>query len=192
MSKKYLKGFSKLGYIPVTANTDTAYTAAGERVLLAGAQSCAPTDNKTAFSIQADDGVYDSGSEWTSSTLVITVAEMSLSDLAALGGAGFTEADELMEEGSFDAPPENALTFAALRADGGYRMYRYYAAKCTGYKVTHNTKGQSSDPQTYELTFEATPRKIDGMIRGTSDAAVGDALTWLESVPSLPKTESQG
>lgn len=189
MSKKYLKGFSKLGYIPVTANTDAAYTATGERVVLAGAQSCSPTDNKTDFSIPADDVVYDSGSEWTSTTLTITVAEMSLSDLGDLGGADFTEADELLEEGAFDAPPENALTFAALRADGGYRLYRYYAAKCTGYKVTHNTKGQSNDAQTYELTFEATPRKIDGKIRGTTDTAQGDALTWLETVPSLPKTD---
>ena len=38
--------------------------------------------------------------------------------------------DEL-EESTFDVPPEFALTFSALRADGGYRLYRYYVAKCS-------------------------------------------------------------
>ena len=86
MGKKYLKGFANLGIIPVATNTATAYSATGEKKSLVGARTCAPTDNRTEFSIPGDDGVYDSGAEWTDTTLVVTVNEMELSLLAALGG----------------------------------------------------------------------------------------------------------
>lgn len=112
---------------------------------------------------------------------------MTLEQLSEVGGATFDSEKIEMEEGVFDNPPELALTFSALRIDGGYRLYRYYSAKCTGYKVQHNTRGQSKDAQAYSLTFEATPRKIDGKIRGTQDTALGESLTWLQSIPSLPK-----
>lgn len=188
MSKKFLKGFANFGLIPVTANTDKAYTATGEIVRLTGAQSCAPTDNRESYSIPGDDGVYDSGNEWKNTTLVVTVAEMTLEQLGMIGGVDGEITDEL-EEGVFDDPAEFAITFSALRGDGGYRLYRYYAAKCTGYKVSHSTRGQSNDAQTYELTFEAAPRRIDGKIRGTKDVDKGTALTWLETVPAQPVVE---
>ena len=53
-----------------------------------------------------------------------------------------------------------------------------------------STRGQSNDAQTYELTFEASPRKIDGMVRGTKDVAKGTALTWLDTIPAMPAAES--
>lgn len=186
MAKKYLKGFSNFGVIPVTKNSEAAYTAAGDRSVLLGARSCAPTDNKESYSIPGDDGVYDSGSDWKSSTLVVTVNEMTLEQLALIGGVETGETVDELEEGIFDNPPELALTFSALRGDFGYRLYRYYAAKCTGYKVTHTSKGENNDAQSYELTFEASPRKIDGKIRGTKDVAQGDKLTWLDTIPSMP------
>ena len=185
--KKYLKGFANLGIIPVTENTASSYKAAGERVLLPGARSCSPTDNRESFSIPGDDGIYDSGAQWQSTDLTITVNEMSLDTLALLGGVDMEEeaVDEL-EEGVFDNPPEHAITFSALRGDGGYRLYRYYVAKCTGYTVSHTTKGDSTDAQTYELTFSCRPRETDGKIRGTKDVDAGTALTWLETIPTLP------
>ena len=187
MAKKYLRGFANLGVIPVTENTEASYKVTGEVVRLIGAQSCAPTDNRTAYSIPADDGIYDSGSQWTNSTMEIVVAETDLKNLSTLIGADYDSTSEEQEEGVFDMPAEVALTFSALRADGGYRLFRYYSVKCTGYKVSHSTLGQSTDAQTYTLTFEASPRKIDGKIRGTKDVEVGAALTWLDSIPSLPE-----
>ena len=189
MSKKYLKGFANLGVIPVTENTETAYKATGEVTRLAGAQSCAPTDNRAEFSINADDGIYDSGTEWTDTTLEIVVAEADLENLSMLIGADFTTESDEQEESVYDTPAEIALTFSALRGDGGYRLYRYYACKCTGYKVSHSTRGQSTDAQTYTLTFKASPRKFDGMVRGTKDVDAGTALTWLDTIPAMPEED---
>jgi len=187
MSKKALRGFANLGVIPVEEDTTTSYkvTAAVEKLI--GAQTCAPTDNKEDFTIPADDGIYDSGAEWTSTTLVITVVEAVLKQLALMSGAEFDDDTDLMEEGVLDAPAELALTFSALRRDGGYRLYRYYMVKLNSYSVTHNTKGQDSgDAQSYELTFEATPRKVDGNIRGTLDIAKGESMDWLDEIPDVP------
>ena len=187
MGKKYLKGFANLGIIPVATNTATAYSATGEKKSLVGARTCAPTDNRTEFSIPGDDGVYDSGAEWTDTTLVVTVNEMELSLLAALGGVDMEELTDELEESTFDVPPEFALTFSALRADGGYRLYRYYVSKCSGYKITHSTRGENNEAQTYELTFKCSPRACDGKIRGTKDVDKGTASTWLDTIPAFPE-----
>ena len=186
MGKKYLKGFANLGIIPVTVNTAGSYTATGEKKVLLGARSCAPTDNRSEFTIPGDDGVYDSGAEWSDTTLVVTVNEMDLALLAALGGVDMADVADELEESTFDVPPEYALTFSALRADGGYRLYRYYVAKCSGYKITHNTRSDNNDAQTYELTFKCSPRNCDGKIRGTKDVDKGAALSWLDTVPAFP------
>lgn len=186
MSKISLKGFANFGFIPVTEDTEASYKVTGERTALVGAQSCSPTDNKESYSIPGDDGVYDSGTEWKNSTLEVVVAEMTLEQLQLLGGATLDDTLSELEEGVFDNPPVHALTFSAMRRDGGYRLFRYYAVKCTNYKVQHNTRGQSNDAQTYSLTFEASPRKADGMIRGTKDVEKGGALTWLNSIPAVP------
>lgn len=177
--KKYLKGFANLGVFEVIANTIKAYTCGTDRTELIGAKTCAPTDNKTEFTIRADDGVYDSGSDWTDTTLVITVLEAELANLGNMLGAEF---DTELKEGVFDEPKEVALTFSALRRDGGYRLYRYFSCKLTGYKVSHTTKGDNNDAQSYELTFKASPRAIDGLVRTTKDIDKGAALTWIASM----------
>ena len=179
MAKKYLKGFSNLGFLKVLANEAGTYSVDNTYKSIPGGKTCAPTDNKTEFSIPADDGVWDSGSDWTDTTLVITVVEAELKTLAELIGAEF---DTEMDEGTLDEAPEVALTFSALRRDGGYRLYRYFAARCTGYKVSHTTKGENNDAQTYELTFKCTPRKSDNLIRATKDVEPGDTLTWIKSI----------
>lgn len=178
MSKKYLKGFNNFGYLPVTINEAGAYSVDSEKyTAVPGGKSCAPTDNKTDFSINADDGVWDSGADWTDTTLVVTVVEAELKVLAELCGARF---DTEMDEGTLDEAPEVALTFSALRRDCGYRLYRYFVARCTSYKVSHTTKGESNDAQTYELTFKCTPRKSDNLIRATKDIEAGEPLTWIK------------
>lgn len=185
MGKKYLKGFANFGYALISTNTTSAYKA-GTIKKMEGAKSCTPTDNRSEFSINADDGVWDSGSEWTDTTNEITVVEADLATIAELTGAEIDEETNEIEESTLDNAPEVALTYSALRADGGYRLYRYYSARCTSVKVSHTTKGDSNDAQTYALTFKCSPRKIDKKIRGTKDIDNGDALTWLDTIPSLP------
>ena len=180
-NKLYLKGFSNFGYHKIKDDDAEKYSGAGERVKVPSARTCSPTDNRTDFSINADDGVWDSGSDWESTTLEIAVAQMELPTLAELTGATVNE-DNSIDEGPLDNAPSIAPAFAALGADGGYRLYRYYSAKATNIAISHTTKGESTDAQVYTITFKATPRKCDGKIRSTTDVAKGAALTWLDTV----------
>lgn len=184
--KKYLKGFANLGYSKLTENTTEKYAA--EKIKkIPGAKSCTPTDNRSEYEIDADDGVWDSGSEWTDTTQEITIVETDLKTLSEITGAEFKTDEELMEEGVFDNAPEIALTYSALNASGGYRLFRYYCCKATNYKVTHTTRGESNDAQSYTITFKCTPRKIDGKIRGTKDVAKDASLEFLNTLPALPE-----
>ena len=187
MSAKGLKGFANLGAFPTVTDTTEAYSATGTKLAFIGASSCSVADNKEDFSIPGDDGVYDEGSEWKTTTLSPVIHEIDLETLAALAGCDIDTAKTEIEEGTFDIPNTVALTFSALRRDGGYRLYRYYVCKLKSYSVSHSTKGSSNNGQPYTLTFSCLPRKIDGKIRGTMDIANGAALTWLDSIPTLPK-----
>lgn len=185
--KKYLKGFANFGFAPVAEDTVTAYKA-GEVTKLPGAISGAPTDNRTEYTIYADDDIYDSGSEWKDTTLVVTIQEADAKNIAALTGAEYDESTGELKEGTFDDAPVVATTFSALRSDFGYRLFRYPSCRCTGYKITHNTRGENNNAQAYELTFKCSPRKIDHTIRETNDVDMGTPLTWLDTIPALPET----
>ena len=188
--KKYLRGFANFGMLPVTKNDADGYTVDDSKYLaVPGGQSCSKTDNRSDYTINADDGVWDDGSEWESTTLDVTVVETELSTMADMLGITLT-GDDVMEEGTFDDPPERALSFSGLRKDGGYRLFRYYAAKCTGYDVSHTTKGQSTDAQAYTFHFKCTPRKSDGKIRATKDVDKGDSLNWLSQFTPASQTQT--
>lgn len=191
MGKKYLKGFANLGFMLIEENTSDKYsTKTSTKERLESAVSCSPTDNRTDFNIPADDGIWDEGSDWTDTTNEITVVESELEKIATLTGAEIAEDKQSIEEGALDVAPEVALTFSALRADGGYRLYRYYSCKCTNIKITHNTKGSNNNNDQYVLTFKCSPRKYDKKIRGTKDIAKGESLAWLDSIPSMPTVSS--
>jgi phi13 family phage major tail protein len=181
-----LKGFAGLSAFPQVIDTPTEYSATGTKLKFVGASSCSITDNRTDFSIPGDDGIYDSGSDWESTDVVPVIHEVDLATLAALAGASIDETKKELEEGTFDIPNVVALTFRALRRDGGYRCYRYYCCKLVNYSVSHATKGQSNDGQPYTLTFKALPRKIDGKIRGTADVSdLAEAEAWCNTIPSV-------
>lgn len=179
-SKKYLKGFSNFGYRPVTLNDDTGYAVDDDKYTpVPGGQSCSGTDNKTDYIIPADDGVWDSGADWEDTTLEIVVVETDLATLAEITGADIT--DGVMEEGTLDEAPELALSFSALRRDGGYRLFRYYSCRCTSYKVSHTTKGENNDAQAYTLTFKCSPRVSDSKLRAVKDVEKGTSLDWIKT-----------
>lgn len=185
MGKKYLKGFSGFGFHEVEKNTEDEYSVKGERIKIPSAKSCSPSDNRTDFKINADDGVWDSGSEFTDTTNEITFAELDLETLAKLTGATVNE-DGSIDESSLDVAPELAISYSALRADGGYRLYRYYNATVTKISVSHTTKGENNDAQVYTVAFSCVPRKCDGRVRRTKDIAKGESLDWLNTIDSVP------
>lgn len=184
--RKYLRGFNNLGIFPIITDTIQAYSA-GERVPIPGAVSCAPTDNKTEYTIPADDGVWDSGSTWDSSTVVINVVEAELEILSQLTGAEFDKSKNLMEETTVDDASPIAMNYAALRRDGGYRMFAWPSAKLMSYKISHTTRKEGApEVQNYELTFKCIGRKCDHKIRLTADTDEATSTTWLEDIPSFP------
>ena len=182
-NRKYVKDFANLGYLPLTANDAGTYTTGTTYTAIPGAQSCSVDDNKEDYEILADDGVWDSGADWTGTDLVIVIAETELELLSNIIGSDFS--DGVLEEATTDDAPEIALTFSGLLANGGYRLFRYYCCKCTGYKLSHTTKGQNRDAQNYELSFKVMPRKLDQHIRGIKDVAAGDSLAWLKSITTV-------
>ena len=178
--RKYLRGFSNFGMAAVTQNDASGYLVGERYVAVPSGQSCAKTDNKSDYTIYADDVVWDDGREWESTDLDVTVAETELGTIGTMLGIELSE-DDSLEEGVFDDPPELALSFSGLRKDGGYRLFKYFVAKCTGYDVSHATKGQNTDAQNYTFHFKCTPRKSDGKIRATKDVAKGDNLNWIKT-----------
>lgn len=186
MSKKYLKGFANFGFFNVGEDTEDSYNVSTERTKVPSARTCTPTDNRSDYKIPGDDGIWDSGSEWTSTTNEIAINEIELKTLAEMIGADVNE-DGSIDESALDNAPYLAINYSALRADGGYRLFLYYCCKVTNVKVSHTTKSSdNTDAQTYTLTFECVPRKCDGKIRCTIDVEKGAKLTWLDSVASYP------
>lgn len=192
MAKKALKGFADLRYNKLTANTAEAYTPSATQTKLPGAQSLTSTDTRQDYEIYADDGVYDSGSDYQSTELTITMAEMSLKDLADLAGAKYDEDTGVMEESSTDVPPEVALGFSGLMVDGGKRMFQYLCCKLKDYKADLNTKGSSNDINAYTLTFSCTGRAYDHRVRKVKDVEKGSNgaldISWLNTVTAEPAT----
>ena len=74
---KAAKGFSRLSIFPVTKNDANGYTA-GERVAITGAQSFSATPEVTEWKINADDGIFDSGSDWNGLKFTLNLAECPL------------------------------------------------------------------------------------------------------------------
>lgn len=73
MAKKGLKGFANLRVFPVTTNNDTTY-AVGEKVLIPSVVSGTTDLSVQDYTLYADDGIYDSGSDFQSATLEVGCA----------------------------------------------------------------------------------------------------------------------
>lgn len=189
--KKFLKGFANLGIFPeLTDETDSYKTTAESKIKFDGAVSCSVTDNKSTTNISGDDDpAWYVETQWSDTDLEITVRGVELSTLAEMLGAELTE-DTILEETINLSVPRFGLTFSALRSDLGYRLYRYYSCSLTGYSVSHQTRADTTEAQDYTLRIKATPRKIDGAIRGTKDVAKDDSLEWLDSLPTLPVSDT--
>ena len=125
---------------------------------------------------------------WDTSTVVVNVVEAELKVISALTGAKFDTNKKELNETTIDNAVPVALTYAALMGDGkNYRMFRWYSAKLTSYKITHNTKKEGApEAQNYELTFTCYGRKLDNNIRTTADTDGSTTTDWLDTIPEAP------
>lgn len=155
MGKQYIKGFSGLRYWPVSKNDDTGYTT-GEMEAIPGAQSATMDRSTEDYSILADDQIWDSGADFTGETLEITVIELGLPLMAALDGADYDEEEGVYSWGPGKVPPEIAIGFRALKADGTYRMVKYYSCSVTSITAEYATKGQNTEGTISKKTYWTT------------------------------------
>ena len=118
MGKQYIKGFSGLRYWPVSKNDDTGYTT-GEMEAIPGAQSATMDGRRKIIrSLRTTRSGQRRG--LTGETLEITVIELGLPLMAALDGADYDQEEGVYSWGPGKVPPEIAIGFRALKADGTY------------------------------------------------------------------------
>lgn len=185
MGKQYIKGFSGLRYWPVDKNDETGYTT-GEMTAIPGAQSATMERQAEDYSILADDQIWDSGADFTGETMEITVIELGLSLMAALDGADYDEETKVYSWGPGKAAPEIALGFRALKADGTYRMVKYYSCTVTSIAAEYATKGSNTEGTPYVLTVAAKTRIQDGKLYTIKDGETAGDSVWLDTIDSLP------
>ena len=182
--RKALKGLCGVRVWEIGSNSPAAYET-GEMTALEGAQSLTKEVSRSDYTIYADDGVYDSGSDYQYTDLKLKVAQLPLAVEAMLAGGAYDETTQTYTFAANDMAPELALGFAALMLNGQYRMWVYYACKLMSVKADHSTRGDKNDVQAYELSFRATQRKTDGAIGVIRDGSGGD-YAWLSSFGTQP------
>jgi phi13 family phage major tail protein len=184
MTKLALKGFCGIRMWPVSANTAAAYTT-GTMFAIPSAQNLTKDVQASDFTVYADDGVYDTGTEYQYEDLEVTVAELPLLIESKLAGGTYVEADKTYLFKNTDAAPEYAVGYAAAQAGGQYRMFKHYCIKLLSVKVDHTTKGEKTEISAYKLKFRNTQRVADGAVRFVKDGSDG-TYDWLNTIDNLP------
>ncbi len=182
--RQHSKDFAQHGFGPSPRTAREAY-ATSTMVPLPGAQQLTKDTSRSEYTIYADDGVYDSGSDFQYEDLTFTVAELTPELEAKLSGGSYDETEKVYTFKASDLAPEFAFGYAAMKLDGTYRMFKHYVVKLLSVKVDHASKGDTGDIAAYQLTLRATQRKADGKIRdiSTARARTTTGSTRLSSSP---------
>lgn len=185
--KKALKGFRAARLWPVTTNSAEAYET-GTMIPLPSAQGLTKDVSRSEYTIYADDGVYDSGSDYQYEDLEFTIAELPLEVEAQISGGTYDQTEKTYVFKNTDTAPEYAFGYAALMSSGEYRMFKHYVVKLMSIKVDHATKGEGDNINAYALTFRATQRMADGAVRVTKDSE-DKTYAWLSTIDQIPVVE---
>jgi phi13 family phage major tail protein len=176
---KAAKGFKIRKLFPITTNTTAAYTP-GVGVAVSGAQSLTMAPDVTEWKINADNGIYDSGSDWNGIKATLTLAECPLTLRNYFEGGTYDAPSKVYTYASDDQAPEIGLSFEALQSDNTRMMVRIFSAKAISYKMDYKTKGESSDisPVTIELLIKN--RLTDNAVKQEKETVTDADLTWLD------------
>lgn len=181
MSKKAAKGFKIRGIFPVTANDSSTYTTSA-KIAVSGAQSFTSSPEVTEWKINADDGIYDSGSDFNGVKATLTLAECPLSLKEYFEGGDYDSGTGVYTYKSTSQAPEIALTFQVLQSDGTWMMVQLPSMKATSYKADYKTKGESGDISPVTIEFLVQNRVKDNAVKFEKEAANEAALTWLDTI----------
>jgi phi13 family phage major tail protein len=178
---KALKGLKGIRIFPVTKNDSTGYTV-GTKVAITGAQSLSFSPETSEWKIYADDGVYDSGSDWQGMKFTLQLAEMPLDLQKHFEGGAYDTPSGVYTYKSDSQAPELAMSFAALQSDGTSRMVQIMSLKCSSYKNEYKTKGEGNDVTPITIEGTIMNRKKDNVVKLEKEAANDAALSWLDTI----------
>jgi phi13 family phage major tail protein len=178
---KAAKGFSKLRIFPITVNTTSTYTP-GTKVDITGAQTFSSSPEVTEWKINADDGIFDSGSDWNGIKFTLTLAECPLTVKRWFEGGEYNATTKVYLFKSDSQAPEIGMAFQVLQSDATKLMVRIFSAKCSSFKMDYKTKGESGDisPATIEGLIQN--RKTDNAVKEEKETVTDADLSWIDTL----------
>jgi phi13 family phage major tail protein len=184
-TKKGIKGFSGCRIWPVTANSSAEYTV-GQKVDVPYATRATISRSVEDITLYADDGIYDSGSEYQNETLEIELQELPLELMAQLDGADYDSETGVYSWGANSIAPELALGFKCLMRNGNHLMVQYYSGVVTMIKMDPTTRGDNRDGSRYTVTYKAGSRMADGKVNRKKESTSAADLSWLDTLDTIP------
>lgn len=178
---KAAKGFSRLSIFPVTKNDANGYTTGG-RIAITGAQSFSATPEVTEWKINADDGIFDSGSDWNGMQFTLNLAECPLTVKKYFEGGTYDELTKIYTYKSDSQAPEIGMSFKVLQSDGTSLMVKLFSLKASSFKMDYQTKGESGDIAPAVIEGLIQNRKTDNVVKEEKETVTDADLTWLESL----------
>lgn len=154
-------GLTNVHYAPITENADGTYTY-GTPVRIPGAVSMSESPVGESTKFYADNGVYyaTSSNQGYEQTLAFAkIPEQFRIDI--LG-------DRLVNGGLYENADAKQKQFALLyEIDGDKEADKFVYYNCTASRpgASSNTKGETTEPNTSELTITAAPRPFDKAVR---------------------------
>lgn len=176
---KAAKGFSRLSVFPVTVNNGTTYTAA-VKVSIPGAISFSASPDVSTWKINADDGIYDSGSDWNGMKFTLTIAECPLS-LRQYFEGGVLAAGVYTYKSTSQAP-ELGLSFRVLQSDNTSLMVKLYSVKASSFKMDYKTKGDSGDVASVVIEGLIQNKVSNQDVKAEKETVTDADLTWLDTM----------
>lgn len=139
--------------------------------------------------LYADDGADEVVKEFISGELTLNVNDIMPDDLAAILGQT-QDADGVVYAGEDDEPPYMAIGFRAKKANGMYKYIWLYKVKFAIPSESYNTKGDSIEFTTPEITGQFIKRP-DGKWKAEHVAVPTEqaAASWFSAVRE-PKEET--
>ena len=126
------------------------------------------------------------GTEQAAPILLEGLSRLEYRGHDSAGWADYDQEEGVYSWGPGKVPPEIAIGFRALKADGTYRMVKYYSCSVTSITAEYATKGQNTEGTPYVIALVAKTRIQDGKLYAMSDGTAAGDSTWLDTIDNLP------
>lgn len=178
---KAAKGFSKLSIFPITQNDASGYET-GDRIPITGAQSFSAAPEVSEWKINADDGIFDSGSDWNGMKFTLNLAECPLTVKQYFEGGEYDELTKVYTYKSDSQAPELGASFKVLQSDGTSLMVRLFSLKASSFKMDYKTKGESGDIAPAVIEGLIQNKKENNDVKREKEGSTDIDLEWLDTL----------